>query len=1584
MDALDTLTTPRLPPSDLPTSTDKVATSSNHVTELQSAESAGTTMSNAPASNADLVGQESAVENKMDGVETVADAAQIKDGSEETPQELVTQQNANIIKTEPSLDSTVTPIHELNTTLATPFPDLPLPTAGLSTSLPFADTSLTTQASLLDAANLGPILNPLPLPLPLETNMADLNLLSGPMSLLPLDAPVPLPAALSDLAANTPAFPDSMWHLLPPDQQTVSGSLGELSGPPLSEIEPPVPRPEGFAKLEFPDGHFYMTTYAVELGRDMKAFRLARQHAMELHIDNSAPRGRSQSIDQPPQTPMRPPRSTGPASVARSFVSESGGIIGEDDAHISFGKRRRKKSKKSKSSDSQDSQVLRKNHSNRPELNGRPIVPATVDPNVTARLEPSAHMGDPHFVPHIPIHPANLFNDGSNTGKGISRKHIKIAYNFDTAIFEMHVHGRNGAFHDNDYYGPGSVVSLHHRSVIQVAGVDINFVLPKVQDPEDQGDSGSVSRMSFAFEDGQGESIIGSDIEQPYSDEDDYPTRASEEDELSDGLGSNSDDLLISDDDSLLIDQSQDEDDDDDDEEDDEEEEEEIEETPVKPTARIRFKTKQPEPKEPVRRGRPPKGHAKPAVKIKLKLGRINAEDLSPKKEKIKVKDTKKDSPPPEPKKAASKTTAKAPLKSAVKSASKTVSKTISKPDPTPTPVSEAPEPLAQEQEPEKEKDPEAPVASIEIADGAVKVEDKDKDKEKDKDDTPKEPKAIRIARDEPLLNGEGVNIADLPAGFVLPPRKKGPGRPPKDGIMSKREKALLIKQIKQEEQARRMGIDISQLPRPEPRPKPPPRRNSKGEVIESEGPDKDGDGDKTKIIRPPRSPSPEIRIEDYSEEQLQRPQCNYVILIHEAIKNSKTGALNLQQIYSAIERRWPFFKFRTTSNGWQSSVRHNLGQHPAFKQVEKDGKGWLWGINDGVPIERERKKKATPPPQPMPNPHAQYPYGGYPVGAPRPTGPMPPGHRPPMNGPPRTFGPPATGLNGQTYSSPYTPATSATGTNGVQATQGSHQYAPGQYANRLQPTAGAPGQHQPPTRTPPMPASLSGVRFNPPSQDLIDTFRRVFIGTAQKQKDGMDLESATRIVDNAIKRVLHPEQMSSIQAEQNELSVAKAFETCLTRAQGPVRKPAAAAQPGQHSAQHSAHGPSNGTTMPPRPGTMAGSTSAPGQHMVSQTSTMGPSPNTGVHTMQRPAGSAGTAFTSTGPGARPMYTSASPGVGTGAVGQTNTGATGPTINQSAASPYTASPAGVGRPSISPANAPANGTANSTGNFGTTQNGGAINRPANGVNTAPVATMSTPTSTPLPGSTQMQRPLGAPTQGATPAQAAIPRATMPGLPLSSGSAIPPSPFAQNNRPSPSTAGLSRPGVTAAANAAVNTVAPRLPVTNPPPPMNMNMHTSTNMQPSTINKGPSPNPSTASPMPNTATAAAPVAALAALSSTSATTPTQPALVPATAPIPPPQPASQQQSISAPPRPSTPAAMSVLTKLSGLPKVNGTSSPLRPMVEPLTPPPTVAGASENTGADVAAGVKRRLEALSAGGESSGADEGGLDVKRQKIEA
>lgn len=116
----------------------------------------------------------------------------------------------------------------------------------------------------------------------------------------------------------------------------------------------------------------------------------------------------------------------------------------------------------------------------------------------------------------------------------------------------------------------------------------------------------------------------------------------------------------------------------------------------------------------------------------------------------------------------------------------------------------------------------------------------------------------------------------------------------------------------------------------------------------------------KQKKEKPPvkkRTPSPEINEADYPPEALLKPAASYVILIHEAISNSAEKALTLPQIYKAIERKYPYFKLRVTTTGWQSSVRHNLGAHKAFCKVTRSGKGWMWGINEGVSIEKEKNK---------------------------------------------------------------------------------------------------------------------------------------------------------------------------------------------------------------------------------------------------------------------------------------------------------------------------------------------------------------------------------------------------------------------------------------------------------------------------------------------------------------------------------------------------------------------------------------------------------------------------------------------------
>ena len=249
------------------------------------------------------------------------------------------------------------------------------------------------------------------------------------------------------------------------------------------------------------------------------------------------------------------------------------------------------------------------------------------------------------------------------------------------------------------------------------------------------------------------------------------------------------------------------------------------------------------------------------------------------------------------------------------------------------------------------------------------------------------------------LITEELAIAHNLPRTLVghVVEKRKGPGRPPKDGIMSKRQRSQLIRQAKDIERAKAAGIDPADIPIPSIKPKATKRKESNAGDGEDDGvveTTEQGDGTmaglqkQAKPIRPPRTPSPEMHISDYTEEQLQRPTANYVVLIHEAISSSPTGAMNLQSIYTYIERKYPWYKFKTTTSGWQSSVRHNLGQHHAFIKDSKEGKGWLWRINPEVSIEKERRKRQASPPlnhaprppyYPPQNGYQPYPPGGYP-----------------------------------------------------------------------------------------------------------------------------------------------------------------------------------------------------------------------------------------------------------------------------------------------------------------------------------------------------------------------------------------------------------------------------------------------------------------------------------------------------------------------------------------------------------------------------------------------------------------------------
>lgn len=219
-------------------------------------------------------------------------------------------------------------------------------------------------------------------------------------------------------------------------------------------------------------------------------------------------------------------------------------------------------------------------------------------------------------------------------------------------------------------------------------------------------------------------------------------------------------------------------------------------------------------------------------------------------------------------------------------------------------------------------------------------------------------------------------------------PKKRGPGRPPKNGIMSKREQRLLKKQ--QQELAKKT---LPQAPpmeppikrkvgRPRKHPLPenagdqPEKRKYKPRKPKNEDGEEGSDAErkakdkKDKKVRP-KSPPLHLNREDYTLEDLQKPPKNYSMLIDEALTAHPEG-LTLKQVYKRICERYPHFYFNVETKGWESSVRHNLIGNKAFHKDEERG---VWMRLPGIDLDSSKKtRKGTPPDREL----AGQGYGAY------------------------------------------------------------------------------------------------------------------------------------------------------------------------------------------------------------------------------------------------------------------------------------------------------------------------------------------------------------------------------------------------------------------------------------------------------------------------------------------------------------------------------------------------------------------------------------------------------------------------------
>ncbi|KAK9478315.1 hypothetical protein V1514DRAFT_352519 [Lipomyces japonicus] len=103
---------------------------------------------------------------------------------------------------------------------------------------------------------------------------------------------------------------------------------------------------------------------------------------------------------------------------------------------------------------------------------------------------------------------------------------------------------------------------------------------------------------------------------------------------------------------------------------------------------------------------------------------------------------------------------------------------------------------------------------------------------------------------------------------------------------------------------------------------------------------------------RHPTPPSPSQIPPEYRE----KPPNSYSSLIEVSLRTFATErGMSLSDIYQAIQELFPYYRY--APYGWQNSVRHNLSLNKLFVKIAKEGKGWLWGLDEELFKEKEAKK---------------------------------------------------------------------------------------------------------------------------------------------------------------------------------------------------------------------------------------------------------------------------------------------------------------------------------------------------------------------------------------------------------------------------------------------------------------------------------------------------------------------------------------------------------------------------------------------------------------------------------------------------
>lgn len=758
-------------------------------------------------------------------------------------------------------------------------------------------------------------------------------------------------------------FGDS-WDQPPPVEEA-SQAVSEPEKPDIAEMN-------GFAQLSFQDGEFLVTSTQVILGRDDK---FAKKYQQEQKLAKRRMKEGSrqakeveaqEALHEYQQEPSHPSAhdeelSPGgsllegrPARGLASAYSEQGGIVGlpEDE------KRRRRNKKKRRN-------LL---------LSGQSSSTTSVAPANLHAFKYDIETGDdddvedaqkPVFLPVHPNNPADI--------KLISREHLQIEYSSENSRWELKILGRSAYVKNEHYYAEtegadsweqcepkllerDEVAILTHLTEIIVASLRMQFRLPRN------------TKVVSTFD--------------------------SEDSELSDALSSPTQPPIHAMGDDRSDSDSSDEDD-----------------VPLQSVKQKKLKQQQSEEKA--------KSGGKSGGKSSGKAGgKAGKKPVMLHLKKRKNSEASPVKPPP--------ATPKQPEKG--KKPKKTV---VAGSEPEPEPVVE-----------EKKKEPPPPPPPMQLhlppAPTQAQIDEQASDLavaqaltqsqySQPYSSAPPEASASATSTNmmyapqnptEPVAFEPGSMLSEVPQD-QLPEKRKGPGRPPKNGLISKRDMGIIRRKQKEFE---KQGIPVPPLDelvrivRTENKAKeaaakaaargeaPPPMAQNfpimQSIEMSSQEPCATptyvpavpqpmqttmGEGDYASVDpeakgspkrqRTYRSPSPMKSKEECTEEELKKPNHTYYTTLDEILSEGPPEGLELQQIYDKICKKYPYYKYGVDGHGWQSSVRHNLKQHDRFQQVTKQGKGWLWAINQEIPFDKEKKRKPTPPPvqrPQMPYPMAQ------------------------------------------------------------------------------------------------------------------------------------------------------------------------------------------------------------------------------------------------------------------------------------------------------------------------------------------------------------------------------------------------------------------------------------------------------------------------------------------------------------------------------------------------------------------------------------------------------------------------------------